>query len=188
MVAAIRFASMHPLHKNILITGLPGVGKTTLIRKIIDSCRSISPSGFYTAEIREGGVRKGFDLVDLDGTRLMLAHVDFTSHYQVGKYGVDLDSFETYLARSDFLHAPSPVVFIDEIGKMECLSKNFITLVEALLESQKQVIATIGLKSGGAVGRIRNHPDIFLMEITPASRNSAALEIIDYLAVRFKLQ
>jgi GTP1/Obg family GTP-binding protein len=38
--------------KNILITGIPGIGKTTLIRKIADALRHIHPVGFYTAEIR----------------------------------------------------------------------------------------------------------------------------------------
>ena len=38
-------------HMNILITGKPGIGKTTLIRKLIDSI-SLSKGGFYTEEIR----------------------------------------------------------------------------------------------------------------------------------------
>jgi nucleoside-triphosphatase len=49
--------------KNILITGPPGIGKTTLIRNIAAGCAEYKPAGFYTAEIRRSGIRQGFELV-----------------------------------------------------------------------------------------------------------------------------
>jgi len=60
--------------KNLLVTGLPGVGKTTLIRKPAESLKSLRPVGFYTEEMREGGERKGFELVSLEGKRGVLSH------------------------------------------------------------------------------------------------------------------
>jgi nucleoside-triphosphatase len=53
--------------KNILVTGLPGSGKTTLIRKLAEKLRKYDPAGFYTEEIRPHGTRKGFKLTSLDG-------------------------------------------------------------------------------------------------------------------------
>jgi nucleoside-triphosphatase THEP1 len=47
------------LHK-ILLTGSPGCGKTTAVRKIVDSLEKVKIAGFYTEEIREAGRRKGF--------------------------------------------------------------------------------------------------------------------------------
>ena len=44
--------------KNILITGLPGVGKTTLIKKLTEALKDFDPVGFYTEEIREGWERR----------------------------------------------------------------------------------------------------------------------------------
>jgi nucleoside-triphosphatase len=76
----------------ILLTGLPGCGKTTLIRKVIS--RSSTPTGgFYTQESREpyynpaNGIRKGFEIITLDGRRGILAHVDIHDPMRVGKYG-----------------------------------------------------------------------------------------------------
>ena len=60
------------MKKNILITGLPGIGKTTLIRRLYEELKDTHPVGFYTGEIRENGVRKGFELISLDGRRGLL--------------------------------------------------------------------------------------------------------------------
>ncbi|NTU42452.1 MAG: hypothetical protein HGA78_05275 [Nitrospirales bacterium] len=64
-----------PDTKHILITGLPGVGKPTIIKRLAESLRDLHPSGFFTAEIRERGERKGFELRDLSGEgKKLLAH------------------------------------------------------------------------------------------------------------------
>jgi len=83
-----------PIKKNLLITGLPGVGKTTLIKKLSEALKGFHPIGFYTEEIREEGVRGGFELIDLDGRRGLLSHRDIRSPYKVGQYRVDIKGFE----------------------------------------------------------------------------------------------
>ena len=66
---------MNPVKKNILVTGLPGIGKTTLIKQLIYGISQSRPVGFYTEEIRQEGERKGFQLVSLEGEKSILAHV-----------------------------------------------------------------------------------------------------------------
>lgn len=44
---------MNLMKKNVLFTGLPGVGKTTLMKKLIEALNLFNPVGFYTEEIRE---------------------------------------------------------------------------------------------------------------------------------------
>ncbi|MFX1538951.1 MAG: nucleoside-triphosphatase, partial [Promethearchaeota archaeon] len=65
------------MNKHFLITGKPGVGKTTLIQKLVSKIRSINPncniSGFYTNEIRQDGLRIGFDIYTLGGQQGILA-------------------------------------------------------------------------------------------------------------------
>jgi nucleoside-triphosphatase len=173
---------MPPSDKNILITGLPGVGKTTLIRNVCDKLSGINLAGFYTSEIREAGIRKGFELVDFNGERQLLSHVDIESQFRVGKYRVDIAGFEKYLDNSGLLTLTSQLVVIDEIGKMECLSPKFVTLVNELLASKKMVLATIALKGGGVIGEIRRRQDIQLFEITPRNRNLLASEILSAIS------
>jgi len=165
--------------KNILITGLPGIGKTTLIRRLSEGLKNNHPAGFYTAEIREKGVRKGFELTSLDGRKGLLSSVDIKSPFRVRKYKVDIRGFEEFLKSIPFLDDKTGLVIIDEIGKMECLSDSFRRLIKKLLDSEKPVIATIALKGGGITEAIKERDDVELFEITHENRDSISSEILD---------
>ena len=81
------------MKKAYLLTGGPGVGKTTLIKQALDRAY-IKAGGFFTEEIRAGGLRQGFRIVTLDGRSAILAHIDFKSPFRVSKYGVDIESLD----------------------------------------------------------------------------------------------
>jgi len=164
--------------RHILLTGLPGVGKTTIIKQLAHSLATRQPDGFLTQEIREDGIRKGFELVTLGGCRQLLSHVNFPGPHRVGRYGVDLAGFEQLLETLDFRHSPSRVVILDEIGKMECLSPRFIEEVEALLDSSKMVIATVGLKGGGFPARVRSRLDCQVVTVTRSNRSTLSSKIL----------
>jgi len=166
---------------NVLITGMPEVGKTTLIRRLAERLAIRRPMGFYTEEIRQSGVRRGFELVTFDGRRRILSHVDIAGPYRVGKYGVDVGGFEAFLDELDLDTAGEGVVIIDEIGKMECFSRRFVTLVQTLLDSPRSVIATVALKGGGLIAEVRRRPDARIFTVTAANRDSLAAEITAYI-------
>jgi nucleoside-triphosphatase len=167
--------------KNILLTGLPGVGKTTFIKKLSEKLSSIKPVGFYTEEIRERGIRRGFDLMSLDGRRGLLSHVGIESPYRVGKYRVDVKGFEDFLESIAFLAPATSLIIIDEIGKMECLSPKFRRLIKEILDSEKMLITTIAFKGGGFIEEIKKRDDVRLFEITQKNRDSLLEEILLYV-------
>jgi nucleoside-triphosphatase len=164
--------------RHILLNGLPGVGKTTVIKQLADSLVAYHPDGFFTQEIRENGIRKGFELVTLDGRRQLLSHVNIPEPHRVGRYGVDLADFEKLLETFDLRHSSSRLVILDEIGKMECLSPRFIEEVEALLDSTKMVIATVALKGGGFPATVRSRPDCQVVTVTLNNRSTLASSLL----------
>jgi nucleoside-triphosphatase len=166
------------MKKNILITGLPGIGKTTLIKKLYEELKPLRPVGFYTAEIRQGGVRKGFELNSLDGTRGLLSHQDIHGPYRVGRYGVDIKGFEDFLDSIPFFNPSTRLIIIDEIGKMECLSGKFKKLLVEMLDSDKWLIATIALKGGGLIAEVKERQDVKLFTMTKSNRDSLLHEVL----------
>lgn len=165
--------------RNILIMGPPGVGKTTLIRRLAESLKGLHAQGFYTAEIKEEGIRKGFELVSLDGRRSLLSHVAIKAKEKVGKYKVDVPGFEAFLETIPFFEKSVSLVIIDEIGKMECLSPKFKRLVTDLLGSDRSVLATIALKGEGFIAETKRRSDVRLYGISAENRDTLLKTILN---------
>lgn len=173
---------MHKVRKNVLISGLPGIGKTTLIKNLIREMPLDRPKGFYTEEIRYEGERKGFQAVSLTGEKIILAHELLQSGYQVGKYKVDVKGFEAFLDDIDFYSGLERPVIIDEIGKMECLSNKFVRIVSEILDSPSPLVATIAHTDGGIKGRIKKRDDVTLYKMNLDNRDELLDEILNQLA------
>jgi nucleoside-triphosphatase len=165
--------------KNILITGLPGIGKTTLIKQLVYELARYRPVGFYTEEIRHKGERKGFQLVGLDGKKSILAHLFIDSPYQIGKYRVDVTAFDSFLDSLDIPEPGGGIVVIDEIGKMECLSVKFVRMIQELLDSKNIIIATIAHTDGGIKGKIKERDDVRLFKMNLENRDRIKFEILE---------
>lgn len=169
----------------IIITGNPGVGKTTLIKSILSNPNIHSrAAGFYTEEIRNNGSRIGFKLLTLDGEEGIFAHIGFNTPYRVGKYGVDINCLEK-IGVSAIEHGLKSetisLIVIDELGKMELFSKKFKEIVLKTLASSKSVLATMGKISHPFLDEIRTRADIKVFTLNINNRNLLAQKILDML-------
>ena len=157
--------------KNIILTGPPRIGKTTIIRSLIsklaDRC-----AGFYTEEILQESQRAGFKLITCGKSNCVLAHKEIKGHYHVGKYGVNLDCVEGYGVPSIKKGIKAQkVIIIDEIGKMEILSRPFKLAVLDALDSKCPVIATMLFKRHPFYDKIRARKDVEIIEVTEENRD-----------------
>lgn len=155
--------------RNLLLTGRPGVGKTTVIVRLAEQLADRQVAGFYTEEIREAGRRQGFRAVTFAGGTTLLAHVAFDSRQHVGRYGVDVAAFERLVLSE--LTRPADVFLIDEIGKMECFSCRFTDAVRRLLGSPSAVVATVAASGGGFIAEVKARPDVEVFQVTHENRN-----------------
>jgi nucleoside-triphosphatase len=158
--------------KHTLLTGFPGCGKTTLVRRVLEQLLGLRLAGFYTLELRDdAGQRLGFQAIALNGGSTTLASVRSKSSIHVGKYGVELPGFELLLDNEFNRHAGDVDLFVvDEIGKMECSSRLFAGLVGRLMDGDVPVLATIAMKGGGIITAVKQRSDVELVQVHDSNR------------------
>lgn len=132
----------------ILLTGRPGVGKTTIVNRVYEhySAGGFKIEGMTTREVREAGARTGFMITDLSsGQEGWLAKKDLTAGPRVGSYVVVSDDLEKIgvaaLERS--MNGAADLVIIDEIGPMEMTSASFRNNIFKVLNGNRTVLATV---------------------------------------------
>lgn len=165
----------------LLLTGPPGIGKTTVVKKVAAALAELHLAGFYTEEIRRNGGRQGFELVTFEERRWIMAHVDSRSGQRLGRYGVDPEAIDAAVRLTLAGNLEADLFLVDEIGKMECFSALFVQKVSSLLTLEKPVVATVALKGGGFIAAVKELPGVALWEITRQNRNSMPGKIISWV-------
>ena len=169
------------MERVLLLTGRPGVGKTSLIREAL-AVSGVQAGGFYTEEVRDQGVRVGFDIVTLDGGRGVLSRIDLNSPCRVGKYGVDVQSLERLgVAAIESAVQECDTVVVDEIGKMELFSPAFREAVLKAIGNETQVLGTIMLWSHPWADELKQRRDVSVIEITTRNRDQVLGEVVGWL-------
>jgi nucleoside-triphosphatase len=170
----------------IILTGEPGVGKTTLIKKLLQRLgdRAI---GFWTEEVRDPKTKKrmGFKVISTEGNAQLFASKFFTSKHLVGSYGVNTARFESVVLPILEKAKKSKDLYIvmDEIGKMELFSAGFRELVREILFNPKyNVIATIPIRDVHPLVRdIRRLQGAVVIEVNKENRDFLVEEILKLL-------
>lgn len=161
----------------LLLTGQPGVGKTSALLRVVDALKTkgYDVRGMISREVREQGTRVGFEIIDLHtGLKGWLAHIRQSSGPQVGKYRVNLDDLKNVGVNSIFdAIKDADVIVVDEIGPMELFSQEFRETVLKAVNSSKPLLATIHFKvQNPLIDTIKTRDDAEILEITIENREN----------------
>lgn len=180
----MRFLASNETKRLLLLTGDPGVGKTTVLLKIVEAlkARGYKVGGMVSREVRSRGRRIGFEILDLAGGGSgWLAHVGQKTGPQVGKYRVNLKDLDTIGAGSIIKAVEnSDVVVVDEIGPMELFSEGFKDAVKRAVDSGKLVVGVIHWKARHSlIDDVRARKDAEVFMVTYENRENLDKAIIE---------
>ena len=171
------------------ITGMPSVGKTKTLIKIIEKIEKsgYKIEGMITEPIIAKKKRVGFYIMDWQTKdKEVFAHVNIDGKDKVGKYGVDIDALERVgvpAIEKAVEDEEINIIIIDEIGKMEMLSEKFCEVVIDALDSDKPIMVTLHKKSRSPLLQdVRRRDDIRILEVTPVNRNLLPYKIEKIMA------
>jgi nucleoside-triphosphatase len=167
----------------LLLTGSPGVGKTTVLLRTVESLRAkgFSVGGMLSREVRIGGVRVGFEILDLiTGRKGWLAHVTQKQGPQVGRYRVNLADLESIGVEAiTNAVASSDVIVIDEVGPMELYSHKFREATVKAVEGSKLVVGVVHWNvADSLITEIRCRDDVEVYLATMESREDLHLLVL----------
>ncbi|MEM0493437.1 MAG: NTPase [Candidatus Thermoplasmatota archaeon] len=171
------------------ITGMPSVGKTKTLLKIIEKLEKTGykVEGMITEPIIENKKRVGFYVIDwLTKEKEVFAHFNIDTKDRVGKYGVNINALERVgvpAIEKAINDETVNIIIIDEIGKMEMLSERFCEVVIEAMDSDKPILVTLHKKSRSPLLQdVRRRDDIRILEVTPVNRNLLPYKIEKIMA------
>ncbi|HAZ30463.1 TPA: NTPase [Candidatus Acetothermia bacterium] len=163
----------------IAVTGNPGVGKSTLVLRVVERV-PLSSGGMVTAEIRKCDRRVGFSLQDvLTGREGTLAHLHHADGPEFGRYRLNLRDLDEIGALAiERAIAEVDLVVVDEVGPMELSSSRFIQAVDRALREARNLLVTVHRNSDHTLAyKIRHGVDHHL-RLTRANRDAQLGEIL----------
>ncbi|MEM3342527.1 MAG: NTPase [Thermoplasmata archaeon] len=168
------------------ITGLPGSGKSQALIKVIEMLEAdnIVVGGMVTGAIIEENQRVGVFVKDWTTKEQgVMAHINSTSKINIDGFGVDISELDRVGVKAiNTAVDNAEVIVIDEVGRMEVESANFVATVKKAMETTKPIILTLHKKSRNPLLQdIRRRDDLRILEVTPINRNILPYKIIKLL-------
>lgn len=165
-------------HK-IFVTSQPRLGKSTVIKKVVDVLGRENCYGFYTEEIMVAGKREGFKIITMDGRQGILASTGSPSALRLGRYGLNIDTLED-LCLGSILEGNDPhkVLIIDEVGPMQVWSESFRVALEKALERDNPMLGSVFLQAHPWIDTFKARDELDIVDLNLANRDGMVQELV----------
>jgi nucleoside-triphosphatase len=128
--------------------------------KLIEDVHARRIAGLSTPEVRRGGVRVGFKMIDLASGEVEVLASTSGKGPKVGKYHVNVAGVDEFVRKIESSLDTAQFIFIDEIGKMELFSKRFEEFVDHVFSLDKPIVAVV---HRSLVSRYRDQGQLFVL-------------------------
>jgi nucleoside-triphosphatase THEP1 len=161
-------------HKVVLLEGVPRVGKTTLLTRLVDGAPSdapifavLSPATF--ADPQGAGERTGFALRTTDSPD----DIPFARRRGAQDYELEGTAWLDVLPRLRDARLSGKILVIDEIGRLQSQVPGFVAEIQAILDDPAATLfASIGIDGSAVLDGFKAHPRTSHITLTETSRAS----------------
>ncbi len=164
--------------KNIFITGIPGVGKTTLLKKLAHDLSMLVIKGFHKEKIVEDNSIRGYRVVSFDNKEQILAHLFIEGPNKMDGFGVNIEGFEKFILPQIKSIEMVDLFIFDEIGKIECMSESFCAEFIKLLDAAVPVISTYSHHSAFKFKELKKRKDTTFLQMTSKNRDDIWKQVL----------
>ncbi len=172
--------------RNIFLTGEVGIGKSTVIRKVLSMLPDASCGGFRTvslAPITEGSVLDVFIERAWEQTPHDVAH-RAGSRFGHGRFSPYPEVFDT--VGTSILSSPpaaAMLILMDELGMMENDAFLFRRAVLEALDGPLPVLGVIKPRHSDFLDTIRAHDNCTVFEVTKDNRDCLPSSLVELLHI-----
>lgn len=175
--------NLPPIRQHLFLTGDKQVGKSTLLRRLIEA-KQLDCSGFETQAFYLNGERRGFTLhgrVEMppyENDCICCARVEERKSVPVLPV---FDGNGVHILQKS-LSSPSPYILMDELGRLEKQADAFIEQIFACLDSDKRVLGVLQKCGSAHVEAISRRGDVTVLTVTSENRDA----LLEQLIAEFK--
>lgn len=155
--------------KHIFLTGKVQVGKSTIIRRLLSSevCAGKTLGGFRTVNLGRYVYIMGADQTISQCSEKNICGYRYMDRCNVDSYPEVFDGLGCSLLENT---DRADIIVMDELGFLESKARLFQRRILEILDGDTPVIGVIKPKRSEFLDRVREHPQVTVLEITPENR------------------
>ncbi|MGL6173849.1 MAG: nucleoside-triphosphatase [Cellulosilyticaceae bacterium] len=166
------------MKKHIFLTGESGVGKSTILKRVI-AALNIKTTGFVTLPYYIEGTKQGFYLSSLVEVQNYANNTPISVQVGAKKCVGIRETFETLGVESlEESCRGDQIILMDELGRLEREAIEFQNQVMNCLDCGQRVLGVIKLCQEPWLENIKKREDVLILEVTKDNREDIFAKVL----------